>query len=111
MSVAIVDESGNILAYARMENLWLFSQRHALRKAYTAAVIGADTGAYAEQLKNEGIYQSISDLGDPNLTPDQGGVVVRSKDGVIMGGIGVSGYPGGQWDEDLCRVGIQAMNI
>ena len=50
-------------------------------------------------------------MGDPTLTPNQGGVVVRSKDGVIMGGIGVGGYPDGQDDENLARVGLEAMNI
>ena len=109
VAMAIVDDAGNIMAYAYMDNLRLFSRRHALRKAYTSAIIGADTGAHAEGLKNQG--RNISDLGDPNLTPGQGGLVVRSKDGVIMGGIGVGGYPSGQRDEDLSRVGLQAMNI
>jgi len=33
------------------------------------------------------------------------------KDGVILGGIGVGGYPSGKADEDLSRVGLQAMNL
>ena len=108
-AMAIVDDSGNIMAYAHMDRLRLFSRRHAIRKAYTAAIIGTDSGAYGEGLRKQG--GSISDMGDPNLTAGQGGVVVRSKDGVIMGGIGVGGYPSGQMDEDLARLGLQAMNI
>ena len=109
VAMAIVDDSGNIMAYAQMDKLRLFSRRHATRKAYTAAIIGTDTGAHAEQLRQQG--RSITDMGDPNLTPGQGGLVVRSRDGVIMGGIGVGGYPSGQTDEDLSRIGLQAMNI
>ena len=109
VAMAIVDDSGNIMAYAQMDKLRLFSRRHAIRKAYTAAIIGTDTGAHAEQLRQQG--RSITDMGDPNLTPGQGGLVVRSRDGVIMGGIGVGGYPSGQTDEDLSRIGLQAMNI
>ena len=109
VAMAIVDDSGNIIAYAQMDKLRLFSRRHAIRKAYTAAIVGTDTGAHAEQLRTQG--RSITDMGDPNLTPGQGGLVVRSRDGVIMGGIGVGGYPSGQTDEDLSRVGLQAMNI
>lgn len=32
------------------------------------------------------------------------------QDGVILGAIGVGGYPSGQRDEDLARVGLQAMH-
>ena len=109
VAMAIVDDAGNLIAYAKMDNLRLFSRRHALRKAYTCAITGADSGAHGEGLRSQG--RSISDMGDPTLTPNQGGVVVRSKDGVIMGGIGVGGYPSGQADEDLARAGLEAMNI
>ena len=33
------------------------------------------------------------------------------KDGVILGGIGVGGYPSGQSDEDLARVGLEALGM
>ena len=108
VAMAIVDDTGNLLAYMTMDNLRLFSRRHALRKAYTAAVLGTDTGANAQRLHGQG--RSISELGDPNLTHGQGGLVIR-KDGVILGGIGVGGYTSGQADEDLSRVGLEAMNL
>ena len=108
VAVAIVDAAGNLEAYAKMDNLRIFSRRHALRKAYTAAVLGTDTGANAQRLHGQG--RSISELGDSQLTHGQGGLVIM-KDGVILGGIGVGGYPSGQSDEDLSRVGLQAMNL
>ena len=108
VAMAIVDATGNLEAYAKMDNLRLFSRRHALRKAYTAAVMGLNTGAHAERLHGQG--RSISELGDPNLTHGQGGLVIM-KDGIILGGIGVGGYPSGQADEDLSRIGLEAMNL
>ena len=108
VAMAIVDPAGNLLAYNTMDNLRLFSRRHALRKAYTAAIVGLDKGAHAQRLHSQG--RSISELGDPNLTHGQGGLVIM-KDGVILGGIGVGGYPSGQRDEDLARVGLQAMSL
>jgi uncharacterized protein GlcG (DUF336 family) len=108
VAMAIVDDTGNLVAYAKMDNLRLFSRRHALRKAYTAAVVGMDTGAHAQRLHSQG--RSISELGDANLTHGQGGLVMM-KDGVILGGIGVGGYPSGQRDEDLARVGLNAMQL
>ena len=108
VAMAIVDSTGNLEAYAKMDNLRLFSRRHALRKAYTAAIMGSDTGANAERMHNQG--RSISEMGDPNLTHGQGGLVIM-KDGIILGGIGVGGYPSGQADEDLSRVGLEALGL
>ena len=109
VAMAIVDDAGDMIAYACTDNLRLYSRRHAIRKAYTSAILGLDTGPHGEHLKKQG--RSISEMGDPNLTHGQGGLVVRSTDGVIMGGIGVGGYPSGPRDEDLSRAGLDAMNI
>jgi uncharacterized protein GlcG (DUF336 family) len=110
VAIAIVDDAGHMVAYAQMDNLRMFPRRHAFRKAYTAAITGQDSGAYGERVKSRGL--TVSDLGgDANLTPGQGGVVVLSKEGLVMGGIGVGGYPSGQADEELARLGLAAMNI
>src|SRR5438128_10155564 len=108
VAMAIVDATGNLLAYAAMDNLRLFSRRHAPRKAYTAAIMGMDTGAHAQRPHSQG--RSMSALGDTQLTHGQGGVVILQA-GVILGGIGVGGYPSGQRDEDLARVGLDAMRL
>ena len=108
IAMAIVDAAGNLEAYAKMDNLRIFSRRHALRKAYTSAILGLDSGANGQRLHSQG--RSISELGDPQLTHGQGGLVIM-KDGVILGGIGVGGYPSGQADEDVSRVGLDAMNL
>jgi uncharacterized protein GlcG (DUF336 family) len=105
VAVSIVDDAGNLVAYAQMDNVRLYARRHAFRKAYTAAIMGMDTGPHGEQLKQRG--RTVSDYGDPNLTPGVGGVVVRSKDGIIMGGIGVGGYL--ERDEELAKIGLNSM--
>lgn len=108
VAMAIVDDTGNLLAYTTMDNLILFNRRHAIRKAYTAAIMGIDTGAHAQRLQSQG--RSVSEMGDPNLTYWQGGLVIK-KDRVILGGIGVAGYPSSQRNEDLARVGLEALNL
>jgi uncharacterized protein GlcG (DUF336 family) len=48
---------------------------------------------------------------DPNLVAVQGGVaVLRPSDGAILGGIGVSGLSA-QEDEDIARIGVNALNL
>ena len=108
VAMAIVDAGGELVAYLTMDNLRIFSRRHAVRKAYTSAVMGRDSGEHAAGLAAQG--RNIADLGDPRFTHGQGGLVIM-QDGVILGGIGVGGYPSGQADEDLSRVGLEAMNL
>ena len=107
VAISIVDDAGNMMAYAQMDHVRLYARRHAFRKAYTAAIMGMDTGAHGEQLKERG--RTVSDYGDPSLTPGEGGVVVKSREGIIMGGIGVGGYL--IRDEELAQIGLKAMNI
>jgi uncharacterized protein GlcG (DUF336 family) len=107
VAISIVDDAGNMVAYTQMDNVRLYARRHAFRKAYTAAIMGMDTGPHGEQLKQRG--RTVSDYGDPNLTPGVGGVVVRSRDGIIMGGIGVGGNL--ERDEELAKVGLKAMGV
>ncbi len=106
VAIAIVDSTGNLLAYAQTGALRLFSRRHAIRKAYTAAVMATDTGANGKKLKEQG--RSISEMGDLQLTALQGGLALK-KDGVLLGGIGVGGYDGGHLDEALARVGLEIL--
>ena len=108
VAMAIVDSAGNLLAYQTMDNLRIFSRRHAIRKAYTSAMMGLDSGENARRLHGQG--RSISEQGDAMMTHGQGGLVIM-KGGVILGGIGVGGYPSGQSDEDLSRVGLEAMGL
>ncbi len=43
----IMDDTGELVACAKMDNLRLFSRRHAIRKAYTSGVVGQDSGAHS----------------------------------------------------------------
>ncbi len=109
LAIAIVDDQGSLLSYARMDHCRVIPQRMAIRKAYTCAVTGQDSNAYADRLKSQG--RSVAEMGDPQLAAVQGGVVVLdSATGAILGGIGVSGLAAEE-DEDLARVGLQALGL
>jgi glc operon protein GlcG len=121
VAMAIVDEAGILIAYQQMDHLRLFTRRHAIRKAYTAAITGMNSGAFGEDcIKARG--HTVREIGgDLELTPGAGGVVVRSSQHVprnpedfhvnVMGGIGVGGYLTGREDEELAMVGLKAMGL
>ena len=106
--LAIVDAAGNMEAFAKMDNARLFTRRHAVRKAYSAAVLGINTTAWEQRMT--AIGHSVSENGDPMSTYEQGGVVII-KDGAILGGIGVGGLRGHNADEDMAKIGLEAMNL
>ena len=109
LAIAIVDDAGRMLSYARMDNCRALPQRMAVSKAYTAAMSGQDSDAYAKRLKNEG--RNIADFGDPQLVTVQGAVVARDPaTDLVLGAIGVSGLTA-QEDEDLARVGLAALEL
>jgi glc operon protein GlcG len=109
VAIAIVDDSGNLLSYARMDNCRTNPQTFAIRKAYTSAMSGQDSAVYAERLKSQG--RSVTEMGNPNLVAAQGAVVVlHPETKAVLGSIGVSGLSS-QEDEDLARLGMQAMGL
>ena len=109
VTIAIVDDLGNMLSFARMDRCRPGPQKMAVRKAYTCAIQGQDSKDYAERLKGQG--RTVAEMGDPMLAAVQGGVVVlHPATGSIMGGIGVSGLAA-QEDEDIARLGLQSLGL
>ena len=106
VDMAVVDDAGNLLAYARMDRC--LRPTFALRKAYTSAVRGMDTLAFGEQLSSQN--RSVESFGDPQLIAIPGGVVVL-KDGAVVGAIGVGGLPSGIDDESIAKAGLAAVGI
>ena len=106
VDMAVVDDAGNLLAYARIDGC--LRPTFAIRKAYTSAVRGMDTQAFAEQLSSTG--RSIDSFGDPQLIALAGGVVVIHE-GAVIGAIGVGGLPSGIDDESISKAGLAAMGL
>ena len=106
VDMAVVDDAGNLLAYARMDRC--LRPTFAIRKAYTSAVRSMDTVTFAEQLSTQG--RSLESFGDPQLIALAGGVAVI-KNGAVVGAIGVGGLPSGLDDEAIAKAGLAALNI
>ncbi len=106
VDMAVVDDAGNLLAYARMDRC--LRPTFAIRKAYTSAVRGMDTARFAEQLHTQG--RSLESFGDSQLIAIAGGVVAMHE-GFVVGAIGVGGLPSGLDDETIAKAGVKALNL
>jgi glc operon protein GlcG len=111
MSVAVVDNAGVLISFARMDGASPNTARMAINKAYTAIYWRRETGEMQDWIKNG---RDISWFGDPYKdAPIPGGVLIRSSDGCIVGAVGTSGRDarGPMGDEELSQIGAKVLPI
>ena len=104
-AIAIADEHGELIAFARTEGCPLPSITIAINKAFTAARERKPSRALGEASRAENF--PLSNFGDPRYVGWGGGVPIQ-HDGRVIGGVGVSGLPE-QEDMVLAQLGIHAL--
>ncbi len=87
--VAVCDDRGLLLAFARMAGAPARGVRIAQGKAYTSARMGTSTEALLARLHGEQI--EVGYFCDPELTALPGGSPLKDASGRLLGAIGVSG--------------------
>src|SRR5438105_606547 len=109
VTAAVVDLDGVRQAMLRGDGAPIHTLDNAYYKAYSAASLTLarkedSTKAVADRMsKNPATTVPQTPL--PNVTYAVGGVTIMSG-GNAIGGIGVSGAPGGNFDEECARAGI-----
>ena len=104
VAVAVVDPSGNLVYYEKMENTQLGSANISIDKARTAALFKRPTKAFQDALAAGG--EGLRILRLQGVTPVEGGFPLL-LDGKIVGGIGVSGATSAQ-DAQCAKIGVDA---
>jgi uncharacterized protein GlcG (DUF336 family) len=87
--VAICDTQGFLLAFGRADGAPVRSVQISQGKAYSAARMGVNTDAFLERLHRENIEASY--FCDERLTALPGGAVLKTAEGQVLGGAGISG--------------------
>jgi len=105
IAVAIVDTSGNLVYYEKMDNTQLGSANVAIAKARSSAVFKRPTKAFEDLLAGGGTGLRV--LGLPGALPLEGGIPLL-VDGKIVGAIGVSGGTSAQ-DAQCAKAGADAL--
>jgi uncharacterized protein GlcG (DUF336 family) len=107
MVISVVDESGTLKAFRRMDGAALLSVEIATNKAYTSVSFGIPTHGWFDFIKADppllhGIVHT------PRLVVFGGGYPVM-VDGNVIGGIGVSG---GHYEQDMvvAEAALAALN-
>jgi glc operon protein GlcG len=105
MAVAIVDPSGNLVYYEKMDNTQLGSATVAIDKARTAVLFKRPSKAFQDALAAGG--DSVRILKLQGVVPIEGGIPLI-MDGKIVGAIGVSGATSAQ-DGQCAKAGADAL--
>jgi uncharacterized protein GlcG (DUF336 family) len=107
VAVAVVDRGGQPLAVLRDNLAGTHTTQTATGKAATAVTFRTDTTELAAITQAGKPQSGVRQL--PNVVALGGGLMIRAK-GSLVGGIGVSGAPGGDADEVCARAGIAAIS-
>jgi len=105
--IAIVDESGVLKAFSRMDGAALLSVQVAQDKAYTAIGFGMSTDAWHEFVKDDPPLAMGAATGIDRLIVFGGGYPITIG-GAVVGGIGVSGGHYSQ-DMEVAKAGLSAV--
>ena len=105
VAIAVVDPSGFLVAFARLDNTQLGSVEVAIEKARTSALYRRTTKEFEDRLVQGGANLKVLRL--PGL-PIEGGVPIV-VDGKIVGAIGVSGVQSSQ-DAQVATAGMKALS-
>ena len=114
--MAVCGREGGLLYFAKMDGTLPVTERMAIYKAYTAAFWGSRTEDIMETMKRRG-RQLEWYGGDPRReTVIPGGAPIKTSDGTVVGGIGVSGKLGEDpndkvKDADLAKIGAEAVKL
>ena len=103
LNVAVVDWSGSLVAFARMDGAQLGSIDIALHKARAAAKYRRETKVFENGIQAGFNYLATLD----DIIASRGGIPLV-QDGRMIGAIGCSGGTGSQ-DEVVCQAGVAAL--
>jgi uncharacterized protein GlcG (DUF336 family) len=105
VAIAVVDGSGFLVAFARLENTQLGSIEVALEKAKTSALFRRPTKAFEDTLAMGGASLKVLKL--PGGLPIEGGLPIIHQ-GKIIGAIGVSGVKSTE-DAQVAAAGLEPL--
>ena len=90
MDIAVVDAGANLKAFIRMDDAFLGSIDISIKKAKTARMFNMPSGDLGKLSQPGAPLYNIEHSNDGLIT-FPGGVLLKNKDGDIIGAVGVSG--------------------
>jgi len=111
LAVAVLDDAGHVKALQREDGANMFRNDIAIGKAWAALGMGASSRTLLQRAKdNPQFYGALAAVSQGKFVPQTGAVVIKDKDGTVLGSAGGSGGTGDE-DEAVCIAGIEAAGL
>jgi uncharacterized protein GlcG (DUF336 family) len=107
VSVAVVDRAGLLRTLMRGDGAGPHTTDSATKKAYTAASLRRPTSELAEMIAKVPALESLRHMNEKILM--LGGGLPIEIAGEVIGGIGVGGAPGANFDDACAHAGVEAI--
>jgi len=111
LGIVVLDDSGHIVSAQREDGASMFRLVVAKGKAWAAVAMGASSRALWKRSKdNPNFFVTLAATAEGKFLPQTGAVLIRDKDGTILGAAGASGGTGEE-DEACCVYGIEQAGL
>ncbi|GAA3691146.1 heme-binding protein [Arthrobacter ginkgonis] len=107
MNIAVVDAGGNLIAHVRMDGAWIGSIDISINKAFTARAFDIATKDLGDNSQPNQQFYGIHASNHGRIMIFAGGIPI-SRDGRVVGAVGVSGGSGEQ-DQTVAEAGAAAL--
>ena len=101
MNIAVVDSGGNLVAHVRQDGAWIGSVNISVNKAWTSKAFDISTKDLGDNSQPGQQFFGIQNTNGGKVAIFAGGIPL-SRDGVVVGAVGVSGGSGEQ-DHSVAR--------
>ena len=108
VSIAVVDAGGHLVAFARLDSVYGVID-FAVKKARTAVMFGVDSDIMGTIVSGTDIHGYGMLNSNDGLLTIAGGVVIKNKEGKIIGAIASSGGSPEQ-DKEIANAGAVVLN-
>ena len=111
MAVAVLDDAGNLKAFAREDGASMFRFEVARGKAWGAVGMGVSSRVLGQRAKeNPNFFLSLAATASGKFLPQTGAVLIKDGSGQVLGAVGASGGTGDE-DELICIAGVEAAGL
>ena len=104
MNIAVVDSGGNLVAHVRQDGAWIGSVNISVNKAWTSKAFDISTKDLGDNSQPGQQFFGIQNTNGGKVAIFAGGIPL-SRDGVVVGAVGVSGGSGEQ-DHAVAEAGV-----
>jgi uncharacterized protein GlcG (DUF336 family) len=111
LSVIVVEPGAKVKAFQKEDDSAMMRFEMAYGKAYAALALGRSSSLVRMRTEERPLFmQYLMRASDDQIFPEGGGMLIRNKDGEVIGAVGVTGDTQ-ERDEELAAHGIRASGL